>query len=114
MFILEDAAIKRTNGRIYGNSELFFSLYTTLMKGDSLYNIDIIKLSPDSTQGFHSGCIIRCHVSCLVLCDGNLLYFVFERQTEMLWEDSVLVGLDKLTATFAQRQNLKNFIKFLK
>jgi hypothetical protein len=81
VFILEDAAIKRKNGWIYGNSGHFFSFYTTLMKGDSLYNIDITKFSSDSTQRIHNGCIIPCHVSCLTLQDGNLSYFVFGRQT---------------------------------
>ena len=41
-----------------------------------------------------------------------ILYF--GGKTEIFWEDSALVGLDKLTANFAQRQNLQNFIKFLK
>jgi hypothetical protein len=55
----------------------FFSLCTMLMKGNSLYNIDVIKLSPNSTQGIHNGCVTRCHVSCLTLRDRNWLYFVF-------------------------------------
>ena len=85
-----------------------------ILKGNSPCNIDIIKLSPNASQGIHNGYIIRFHVACLILRDGNLSYFVFGWQPEIFWEDSGLMGLGKLTATFAQHQNLKNSINFLK
>jgi hypothetical protein len=41
-------------------------------------------------------------------------YILYFGKPEIFLDYSVLVSLGKLTANFAQRKNLKNFIKFLK
>jgi len=52
------------------------------------------------------------HVWHYVTENDYILYFV--GNLKYFGRIHFLVGLGKLTANFAQRQNLKNFIKFLK